>query len=235
MKIKIIIGILCLGIVSCNNSHNSSKTSSEELEIKNVDSLTEQSIAKQIANAAGIENWDSVSEIAYTFNVDRSGNHTERSWIWHPKTDDVQMTTSNDTVIYNRKNMDSISTNADKAFINDKFWMLAQFQPVWDKDVKISYLEKVIAPISKDTLGKMTVVYGDEGGYTPGDAYDFFYDDNFKVKEWNYRKGNDPNPTISTTWEDYKNLNGLQIATNHKDNTGDFRLYFSNISVKTDK
>ena len=235
MKIKLIILLLCLGIVSCNNSKNSSKSPSEEIDINKTESLTELSIANRIANASGIENWDVVSEIAFTFNADRNGNHTERSWIWNPKTEDVQMIASNDTIIYNRKNLDSISKNADKAFINDKFWMLAPFQPVWDQGVKISYEDKVKAPISEDTLGKMTVVYGNEGGYTPGDAYDFFYDDSFIVKEWNYRKENSPTPTLTATWEDYKNFDGLNISTNHKDAANNFRLYFSNISVKTDK
>ncbi len=234
MKIKIIIGILCLAFVACNNSNNSSKNSSQESEVIPTDAISERSIEERIAKAAGIENWESVSEIAFTFNVDRDGNHSERSWIWKPKTDDVQMIISNDTVSYNRKNMDTIGQNADKAFINDKFWLLAPFQPVWDQDVKISQEDKSVAPISKTTLGKMTVVYGNEGGYTPGDAYDFFYDKNFIIKEWNYRKANVPNPTISSTWEDYINFEGMKIATNHKDGTGNFRLYFSDIVVKSD-
>lgn len=236
MKVEILIGILFLGLVACNNANNKSmENSSDEPTKETPDAIAELSIANRIADAAGIQKWDLVSEIAFTFNVDRNGNHSERSWIWNPKTDDVQMITSDDTVIYNRKKMDSTSEKADKAFINDKFWLLAPFQPVWDKGIRISQENNVVAPISKNALGKMTVVYGNEGGYTPGDAYDFFYDENFKIKEWNYRKANDPNPTLTTTWEDYMDFDGLQIATNHKDETGDFRLYFTNISVKTEQ
>lgn len=235
MRFKILIGLLFLGIVSCNNSQKSSKTLTEKEEINTSDSIRQPSIADKIATAAGIEYWDSVSEIAFTFNVDRNDNHSERSWIWNPKTEDVKMITEKDTVAYNRNNLDSISKNADRAFINDKFWMLAPFQPVWDEGVSISEEFNVVAPISKDTLNKMTVVYGNEGGYTPGDAYDFFYDDTFKIREWNYRKENSPSPSLTNTWEDYRNFEGLIIATDHKDGANTFRLYFTDISVKRNK
>lgn len=235
MNFKVLIGFLCFGIISCNNPQKSSETSSKEVEISVSDSIAQPSIADQIANAAGIEHWNSVSEIAFTFNVDRDKNHTERSWIWNPKTADVKMITSKDTLAYNRNNLDSISKNADKGFINDKFWLLAPFQPAWDKGVSISEEYKVMAPISKDTLNKMTVVYSDDGGYTPGDAYDYFYDENYIIREWNYRKGNSDAPTLTNTWEDYKNFEGLKISTNHKDASSSFRLYFTNISVKSDK
>lgn len=59
-----------------------------------------------------------------------------------------------------------------------------------------------------------------------------FYDEDYKVREWNYRKSNAPEPSITTTWEDYKNYNGIEIGTMHKDATGDFKLYFTDISVK---
>src|SRR5690606_24023375 len=116
--------------------------------------------------------------IAFTFNVDRNGKHSERSWIWKPKSQVIIFISSKDTIKYNRSRMDSVSMKTDAAFINDKYWMLAPFQLVWDKGMEFSEKENVVAPISKDTLSQLTIVYPNEGGYTPGDAYDFFYDSN---------------------------------------------------------
>ena len=112
----------------------------------------------------------STSSIAFTFNVDKDSSHFERTWNWHPKTNDVILISGNDTILYNRKHIDSISTNADKAFINDKYWLLAPFQLIWDQGTSISEAIKEEAPISKNILNKITLTYSSEGGYTPGDA-----------------------------------------------------------------
>ena len=223
---------LLLAFIGCNNRQNSSENSSSNELMEKKDSIESLDVRHLIANANGFQNWKNVSEIAFTFNVDRGENHFDRSWVWKPKTGDVKMISLKDTVSYNRSKMDSLIMKTDAAFINDKYWLLAPFQLVWDDGITFSEKEKVIAPISKDTLNQLTIVYGNEGGYTPGDAYDFFYDENYKVKEWNFRKTNAKKPTMTTTWEDYKNFSGIEIAKTHKDGSGNSKLYFTNISVK---
>ncbi|MBA6153313.1 hypothetical protein [Gelidibacter maritimus] len=191
----------------------------------------EWSTAEKIANANGFENWKDVSEIQFTFNVDRDTTHFERSWTWHPKSDDVMMVLGKDTVAYNRKSMDSISLNADKAFINDKYWLLAPFQLVWDTSASISESSVVESPISKAQLNKITITYSDDGGYTPGDAYDLFFDEDFILKEWVYRKGNSQEPSMMTTWENYEDFNGIKIAKTHKRPNEDWTLHFTDIKI----
>ncbi len=215
-------------ITACNNGKKSSTEEENNPTVSEENSTT----AEKIANENGYKNWNDVSEIKFTFNVDRGENHFDRSWIWHPKTNDVTMMGTKDTVSYNRAQMDSLAMKTDGDFINDKYWLLAPFQIAWDEGTTFSEKENAVAPISKDTLNKLTVVYGSDGGYTPGDAYDFFYDKNFKIKEWNYRQGNAEKPSMSTTWEDYENFNGIEISKTHQDSTGNFKLYFTNISVK---
>ena len=217
-------------LFSCNNTKKSQDAVENEQSISNENLST----AEKIANANGFENWKDVTEIAFTFNVDRADNHFDRSWVWKPKTGDIIMMSAKDTVNYNRSKMDTLIMKTDGAFINDKYWLLAPFQLVWDKGTTFSEKEKVVAPISKDTLNQLTIVYGNDGGYTPGDAYDFFYGKDFKIKEWNYRKGNSETVSMSTTWEDYENFNGIEIAKTHKDSTGNFKLYFTNISVRNE-
>ncbi|WP_313111353.1 hypothetical protein [Aequorivita sediminis] len=195
-------------------------------------SIENLSTAEKIANTSGFKNWNDVSEIAFTFNVNRDGNHFYRAWTWNPKSGDVTMTSVNDTISYNRLHLDSLNLETDAAFINDKYWLLSPFQLMWDENITISEKKNVTAPLSKDTLNQITIVYGGDGGYTPGDAYDFFYDQNFKIKEWIYRKGNIDTPSLITTWEDYENFNGIKIAKTHKDSTGGFKLYFTDILVK---
>ncbi|MFI1745444.1 hypothetical protein [Thalassobellus sediminis] len=184
----------------------------------------EISVAQKIANAHGFENWKQVSEIQFTF-------FGKRNWTWKPKTNDVTLITETDTINYNRKTLDSLSQKADKNFINDKFWLLIPFQLVWDSNTTISAPIKTEAPISKTHMNKITVVYPNEGGYTPGDAYDIFYGDDFIIKEWAFRRSNQPEAGLVNTFENYQDFNGLKIALEHKKATSDWNLKFSNVKV----
>ena len=228
MKKGVILFCLIIALAGCNEI----KKSSEAIQSQENISEIKRTTAETIAYKNGFENWEKVSEINFTFNVDRGENHFERSWSWKPKTHDVLMSMGENTVSYNRMKMDSIIKKTDASFINDKYWLLAPFNLVWDKGTTFSEKQNIIAPISKDTLNQLTLVYGNDGGYTPGDAYDFYFGKDFIIKEWVYRRANDSVPTMTNTWEDYEKFNGLQIAKMHKDSLGDFKLYFTNISVK---
>ncbi|WP_027124405.1 hypothetical protein [Gelidibacter mesophilus] len=219
MKNSLILVLIVTLFTSCKQ-----KEASKAIE-------NEWSAAEKISNANGFENWKNVSEIQFTFNVDKDTTHFERSWTWHPKTEDVIMISGQDTVAYNRKLVDSISMNADKAFINDKYWLLAPFQLVWDTSASLSEESLSEAPISKKQMNKITITYPNEGGYTPGDAYDLFYDNDYIIQEWVYRKGNSKEPSMMTTWEDYADFDGIKIAKTHNRPNENWKLHFSNVKV----
>jgi hypothetical protein len=194
--------------------------------------VKEMNIPYQVANANGFANWAKVNNITFTFNVDRNASHFERTWSWAPKTNDVIFMTREDTVAYNRKAVDTILAKTDAGFINDKFWLLAPYQLVWDENgYTYEHETTSTAPISQRPMQKLTIVYGNEGGYTPGDAYDFYFEDDLILKEWAFRKGNQEEPNMVTTWEGYKNVEGLNIATMHQRTDEDFKLFFTEITV----
>lgn len=191
---------------------------------KALETKIELSTAQKIANAHGFENWKNVSEISFTF-------FEKRHWTWKPKTQDIRLITDKDTISYNRKSMDSLSLKTDRAFINDKFWLLIPFQLVWDSGTTISQAIKKTAPISNIEMNMITLLYSSEGGYTPGDAYDIYFDENYIIKEWAFRKGNKPEAGLKNTFENYQNYNGFKIASDHKKAKGDWNLKLTNISV----
>jgi len=215
--------LVLLLFTACKNETDKTQKVAEEIT---------KTTAERIAEAHGIEHWHEVSEINFTFRVDRgstAGNG--RSWTWKPKKDSVIQRLPDNIVRYSQKNIDSLALQADPAFINDKFWLLIPFQLVWDKGTRISKPTQATAPISGSTLNKITTTYTNEGGYTPGDAYDIYFDDNFVIREWTFRKANSPEPTLSTTFEDYQNFKGLQLATSHKTKEPGFNLRFTDVSV----
>ena len=229
-QIMRLLTFLCLLtlLLACKTETKEQNTLSEIVS----EEKKELTTAKKIAQAHGIEYWKNVNEIQFTFNVDRDDNHFERSWSWKPKTDDIQLISEKDTIRYNRKSVDSLSLNADKAFINDKFWLLVPFQLVWDEGTSISEPVKDLAPISKKELSKITITYSNDVGYTPGDAYDIYVDEDYIIREWVFRKGNTEEPSMTTTFENYEDYNGIKIAKDHKMAESNFNLYFSNIKIK---
>lgn len=210
---KIIYALFVFVILSCNESKKSESKKQP---------LT---VAQQIANAHGYSNWKNVSEISFTFNE-------KRGWTWNPKNNNVVLRTLADTIRYNRKQIDSSLTMIDKGFINDKFWLLIPFQLIWDKGITISNPSQLKAPISKTRINKITITYPDKGGYTPGDAYDIYYDNNFIIKEWGFRKGNEPQARIINTFENYKDFDGIKIALNHKNMDGRPIVGFTKVDIK---
>lgn len=194
-----------------------------------------RSTAEAIAIANGLNNWSKVREINFTFNLDQDSTHYERSWSWKPKTNMVTMTSTKDTITYKHTDINTTSIKADHGFVNDKYWLLAPFNLVWDEASFTSkHHLKAMAPISKTKMQKLTILYKDKGGYTPGDAYDFYFNGDFKIKEWAFRKGNISEPSLITSWEDHENFDGINIAKTHRKNEGDWKLYFTNITIVTD-
>ena len=193
----------------------------------------EKSIPEKIAAAHGFEHWDSVRSITFTFNVDRDTTHFERTWIWKPKSNEVTAISQQDTLVYNRNAMDSIALRTNAGFINDRYWVLAPFNLIWDsKGYEFEHAVNQTAPISGETMQKLTIVYANEGGYTPGDAYDFFFKDDYVVREWVFRKANQKEPSMTTTWEKYVDIGGLKLPQDHRKADEDFSLNFTNLSVE---
>jgi len=191
-----------------------------------------KTVINSIAKANGVESWKNVAQIKFTFNVDwKEKNTTKRQWTWNPKTNDISLVEKGKETLYNQSKLDSLSLGADKHFINDKFWLLFPYQLVWDKGTIITLKNKQISPIKEENLNLLTIVYDTEKGYTPGDAYDVFYDDNFIIKEWVFRKGNQEKASLVTTFENYESFNGINIGKEHVNKNGFFRLYFTDVEV----
>lgn len=210
-KFLFIISIISI----CNSCKQKENTPSIESKIN---------IAKKIANAHGFQLWENVTEISFTFGG-------KRHWNWKPKTGDVTLITKGDTIVYNRKSIDSSSLKADRAFINDKFWLLIPFQLVWDEGLTISKPIKAEATVSKTKMNKITLLYNSEGGYTPGDAYDLYFEDDYIIKEWGFRRGNKPEAGLVNTFENYKDYKSIKLALNHKKPNNKNGVAFTNVKI----
>ncbi|MBZ9630706.1 hypothetical protein LB465_07930 [Salegentibacter sp. LM13S] len=224
MKKLLLFTFLFSALISCKN--NETKIGKE------VETEAEKSIEQQIAEAHGLNNFDEVEEIQFTFNVRvQDSIRTSRAWTWKPQTDEIRLTEGDISRTYTRT--DSIAEehkDIDQKFINDSYWFLFPFQMAWS-DAEISEEKTGKAPISKEEMNYLEVSYKDEGGYTPGDTYVVYYKDDYLLEEWIYKSA-DGQREMPTTWEDFEDFQGLKISKSHKSPDGSFELFFTDIEVK---
>lgn len=194
---------------------------------------TGDSLPLKVAAAYGFDHFDEISAIHYTWTV-RVDTVTvrSRSWIWKPFSGEVTYSGPDTTLSYSQQGKDSTLNNIDSRFVNDKYWLLFPFQLAWDTGYDYEVSDGQSAPISGDPTTKLTVVYNHEDGYTPGDAYDLYLDDKHQIKEWVFRRGNDPTGR-AMTWENVKDYQGIKIALDHRDDKGNLVLWFSDVKVET--
>lgn len=193
-------------------------------------------LALQVANAYGFEHWNEVQEIRYTFNVKTANRETARHWTWRPKDDTVTLEEEGKpTIMFKRSELDENTSeeviNADKRFINDSYWLLYPYQLVWSSPA-ITDEGRQPLPIGEGEARKLITQYPDEGGYTPGDAYDLYLDDNNLITHWVFRRGGGEKGS-PMTWENNIDLGPIKLCTNHYNPDKSFRLWFNGLSVTT--
>ncbi|MBL4568425.1 MAG: hypothetical protein JKY69_01750, partial [Flavobacteriaceae bacterium] len=105
---------------------------------------------------------------------------------------------------------------------------------VWD-DVTYVSETLIAAPVSQTLMNKLTITYPDKGGYTPGDAYDLYFNEDYIIREWSYRRANTKEPSLSNTFGNYSDFKGIKIAQEHKKSEGDWNLLVRNIKVEIEE
>ena len=222
---KITFLFITIGLLSsCKQGSENPGTEDQQLE------NTEQPINVEVANAHGFEEFENVKQINFTFNVKVNDTlRTTRAWKWYPQEDRVELAENDETLVYdNDGDFTEVEQAADKKFINDTYWLLFPYQLVWS-DFNIEHNLKAEAPISKEPMQQLSITFEGDGGYTPGDTYHIYFKDDKILEEWTYVSSG--GRTLSTTWEDYEDFNGVKIAKMHKSEDGSFQLFFTDIEV----
>ena len=188
------------------------------------------SLPLKVAKAYGFENFDKIKSIGYTWNVQRdSVTVASRTWKWNIQDSTVFYAGADTSFTYNLA-VDSLPEK-DGAFINDKYWALMPFQLAWDSGYTYEVLENVSSPIQGIPSTKLSILYGAEGGYTPGDAYDLYLDEAHKILEWTFRRGNGVEGR-TWTWEKAASFGPIQLSLEHKDAAGKRFIWLTDITVE---
>lgn len=195
--------------------------------------------AAKIARAYGIENFDDLEAIRYTFNVLINGKTIQRSWVWEPEARRVTYKGNGPDgeameATYDRGKPDSekFDGKIDAWFINDQYWLLFPFHLKWDQGIAISEDGIQPLPIGAGSANRITVSYPPDKGYTPGDAYKLYYGPDYLIKQWTYHKGGVQKPTRVATWEQHASVGPVTISLSHRGEDESFKLWFTDVAAR---
>jgi hypothetical protein len=123
-----------------------------------VPSAATDDVRFRIAHEYGLDGWDQVEELRYTFNVRAGEREVRRSWIWRPKDRGVTFTdelAGGEPFAYS---LDDVGDNPpdklraiDHRFINDQYWLLFALHVAWDRPVDTRPATRTISMLGRTT------------------------------------------------------------------------------------
>jgi hypothetical protein len=201
-------------------------------------------ILEQIAKTYGIDSWDKVDAIRYTWNGEIIGLFkASRKWEWEPKTGKVSYEGPDKDgkpvkVTYMRSEIgdDAVKKQTDAGFTNDNYWLLFPFHAYWDTSATVTDEGMKKLPVGAGSATLVSVKYGSElGGYTPGDTWDLYVGKDNRVEYLVFKHGGDKKPSlVKASWTGYKKAGPLLISTEHR-GTADgkpLHIFISDVAVK---
>jgi hypothetical protein len=204
-------------------------------------------IIEKIAKAYGVDSWDQIETIRYTWNIDIPGLFkAAHKWEWEPKTGKISFESSDKDgkpvkVSYDSSKLstqpDQIKNEVEPAFVNDNYWLLFPFHAYWDKSAMITNEGTKKLPIGAGSATLVTVKYPTEaGGYTPGDTWDLYVGKDYRVVQFVYHRGGPKKPSVViATWTGYKKAGRILFSTEHRGNADGkpLHLWITDVAVKT--
>jgi hypothetical protein len=202
-------------------------------------------ILDQVAKAYGIDSWDKVDAVRYTWNGEIPGVFKlSRTWEWEPKTNKVTYEGKDKDgkpvqVSYVRTDLstqsDQVKNEVDPGFINDNYWALFPFHAYWDKSATAIDQGKFNLPVGAGTAELLPIKYPADSGYTPGDTWDLYVGkDNRVVYLVYHRGGTKPPSRVLVSWAGYKKAGPILFSTEHSGfaDGKPFHLTLTNVAVK---
>jgi len=203
-------------------------------------------IIEKVAKAYGIDSYDKIEAIRYTWNIDIPGLFkASHKWEWEPKTGKISFESTDKDgkpvkVAYDSSQLSSqpeqVQKEVEPAFVNDNYWLIFPFHAYWDKSATITNEGTKKLPIGAGSATLVSVKYPQEaGGYTPGDTWDLYVGKDYRVVQFVYHRGGDKKPKLVTaTWTGYKKAGPLLFSTEHRGNADGkpLHIFISDLAVK---
>jgi hypothetical protein len=203
-------------------------------------------ILEDIAKTYGVDSWDKIEAIRYTWNGEIPGLiHLSHAWEWEPKTGKISFEGKDKDgkpvkVTYDSSQLssqsDQVKNQIEPAFVNDNYWLLFPLHAYWDKSATVTDEGMKKLPIGTGSATLVSVKYPPEaGGFTPGDTWDLYVGKDHRVQALVFHHGGNAKPSlVVASWTGYKKAGPLLFSTEHHGTADGKPLHISltNIAVK---
>ena len=202
-------------------------------------------ILEKIAKTYGLDSWDQIQAIRYTWNAQLGSLEISRTWEWEPKTSKVSYEGKDKDgksvkVSYMRSELSSqpeaVRNEVDPAFINDNYTFLFPLKAYWDTSPAVIDQGMYNLPVGSGVAELVAVRYpAESGGYTPGDTWELYVGKDNRVEYLVYHRGGPKKPSLLfVTWAGQKKAGPLLVSTDHRGfaDGKPIRIFFSDVSVK---
>jgi len=206
---------------------------------------TRPPILEKVAKTYGLDSWNQIEAIRYTWNLQLGALNVSRSWEWEPKTSKVSYEGKDKDgkpvkVSYMRSELssqpDAVKNEVDPAFINDNYTLLFPLKAYWDTSPTVIDQGMYNLPAGSGSADLVAIKYPAEGGgYTPGDTWELYVGKDNRVEYFVYHRGGPKKPSLLfATWAGQKKAGPLLISTDHRGNADGkpIRVFFSDVAVK---
>lgn len=236
----LVLGVLVLAAVSCSQKQPQQGPSVPAASANKTAPIN----AEQLAKTYGLDSFDQIEAIRYTWNAQFPGANISRAWVWEPKKNQVSFTGKDKDgkpvkVTYLRSQLNTQPANVkeevDPSFVNDNYWLLFPLHAYWDKSATVTDQGMKQLPLGTGSAQLVAVKYPSEGGYTPGDTWDLYVGKDNRVEQMVYHRGGPKKPSlVNVTWEAYKKAGPLLVSTDHNGNAdgNTVRIFISDLAVK---
>lgn len=189
---------------------------------------TRPPIVEKLAKTYGLDSWDQVQAIRYSFNLEIPGLFkVSRSWEYEPKTGKVTYEGKDKDgkpvkVSYVRSQLstapDNVKNEIEPGFVNDNYWLVLPFHVYWDTSATVTDEGMKKLPQGTGSAEKVVVKYPSEaGGYTPGDTWDLYVSKEGRIVQMAYHRGGPTKPSlVIASWGGYKKAGPLLFSTDHR-------------------
>ncbi|HWC18584.1 MAG TPA: hypothetical protein VG498_16360 [Terriglobales bacterium] len=203
-------------------------------------------ILEQIAKTYGLDSWNQIEAIRYTWSIDIPGVFKlAHMWEWEPATGKISFEGKDKegkpvkaTYIESQLSSqpDSVKNEVAPAFVNDNYWLIFPFHAYWDKSATVTDQGMHKLPVGAGQARLVVVKYPAEaGGYTPGDTWDLYVGKDNRVQYLVYHRGGPKPPQlVIASWAGYKKAGPLLVSTEHR-GTADgkpLHVFLTDVAVK---
>lgn len=223
---KFLLIFIVFSLISACNQQSFKKNDTSKQEVN------EENMIQKVGNAHGFKNWKNVSELRFTFAVQRDSSYFERHWHWNVKEESVTRFMGEDSIQISLKD-NTYDKQVHQAYINDTYWLLFPFHLQWTSDYTWEVSENTPSPIGAKNSTEISIQFKELGGYTPGDLYKLYVNDDFVIQEWAFYSGGSETPSLLNKWEEYSDFNGIKISQSRPNEDQSFTIGLNNIEIKT--